>query len=138
MKRLLIILGMTLVTFPLCAYIYWSVECACEKEPGPHFAAWNPFRDREPERMADRFFQQLSAGQCQDQGEGEALCSRALNEYGRVKHWELDTRRAGNGNLILDYDIEYTDHNGGPTTVGFEVHPGPAGWQILRYTGSGW
>ena len=132
MKRLLIILGMTLMTFPVCAYIYWSVECACEKEPGPHFAAWNPFRDRAPERVADRFFQQLSAGQCQ--GEDEALCQRAL-KHGRVKEWELSTREAKDGVVSLAYEIRYYDPNGLPTDVGFDLRATPYGWAIMRYTG---
>ena len=49
MKRFLIILGMTLASFPLGAFVYWSTTCACEKEPGKHFAALNPFRNRVPE-----------------------------------------------------------------------------------------
>ncbi len=136
MKRFLMFLGMMLASFPLSAFFYWSTTCACEKTPGAHFEAWNPLRDRGPEHAADRFFEELSTGQCQPSD--EVFCLPALKR-GRVIAWALSTRETKAGVANLVYNIEYEGRDSRPALVGMELESTDgASWRILRYTASEW
>lgn len=128
LRRLLFIVSTVLVGIPLSAYFYWSTTCACEKDPGEHFALWNPFRDRAPEREAEMLFQGLSAGKCED----ESLCGKAL-KHGRVKDWSLDTRKIEGNRALLGYQIDYGNLRNSPALVLVDVRRIGAHWKIVEY-----
>lgn len=128
LKRLLFILTTVLIGIPLSAYFYWSTTCACEKDPGEHFAPWNPFRDREPEREAEKLFQGLSLGKCDD----ETLCGKAI-KHGRVRDWSLSVRKVEGNRALLAYHVDYEDaKNDIPVFV--DVRRSGNGWKITQYS----
>lgn len=126
--RLLFIVSTVLVSVPLGAYFYWSTTCACEKDPGEHFAPLNPFRDRAPEREAEKLLQGLSAGKCED----ENLCGKAL-KHGRVKDWSLDMRKIEGNRALLGYQIDYSNPKNGPALVLVDIRRIGAHWKIAEY-----
>jgi hypothetical protein len=132
-RRLLLIVGMTVVTFFLATFGFWGLGCACD---GPNrFAGVDPFRDRAPERAAQDFFRELSSGRCTSAE--EVLCQQALRN-GRVTNWELVTRETKGGHTILYYDIRYEDPAGWPTGVSLELEATIAGWKVVSYSGIHW
>ena len=95
---------------PVLAYTPGEWDCAC----GDWYiyttrsVLWNPFREREPERIAEAFLSDLRKNQCSADSE---ICRNALTNQ-RVSNWQLAFRKDTGREVTLYFKL--TKYGGAP------------------------
>jgi hypothetical protein len=86
---------------PVLFHILAETGCACGDfhEEVTGLALFNPFRNRSPERSAQKFLEGLRDGSC---SADEPLCRYAMDGH-RVSQWRLSNLREEDGNLAALY-----------------------------------
>jgi hypothetical protein len=93
---------------------------------------WNPFRDRQPEILANSFLSKLRANNC---GAGDEVCQASLPAH-RVSAWKLSYREDAGDAATLYYRL--TKHGAEKqfnlTGVGaIDVRKTQAGWRVIGF-----
>jgi hypothetical protein len=110
----------------------WDCACGDWYIKTTFRAVWNPFRDRQPEALADAFLSALRANEC---GVGPELCRTSLPK-GRVSEWKLSYREDAGDTATLYYKLtKYGDETKlGLTGVGvIDVRKSVDGWRVTGY-----
>jgi hypothetical protein len=92
---------------------------------------WNPFRDRQPEIVADSFLSRLRANECAVDDE---VCRNALPSH-RVSAWKLSFRKDGGDMASLYYKVtKYGDNTPfGPSVGVIALKKASAGWRVVGF-----
>ena len=92
---------------------------------------WNPFRDRQPEVVADNFLSRLRTNECAGNDE---ICRSSLESH-RVSAWRLSYREDAGDTASLYYKLtKYGDKTPFGASVGaIAVRKTPTGWRVIGY-----
>jgi hypothetical protein len=102
MKRLAAVFCMLLGCAVMGVYLFTTPGCACESLfPNRiyNLYALNTARDREPERVAERFLRDQSNGQCRPME--SKLCEKTL----ALSDWRLEAREDNWSGAVLYYYV---------------------------------
>jgi hypothetical protein len=92
---------------------------------------WNPFRDRQPEIVANDFLSKLRANEC---AVSDEVCRTSLPSH-RVSAWKLSYREDAGATSSLYYKLtKYGDKTPLGASVGvIDVRKTPAGWRVIGF-----
>lgn len=92
---------------------------------------WNPFRDRQPEIVADNFLSKLRANEC---AVNDEVCRTSLPSH-RVSAWRLSYREDAGDTASLYYKLsKYGEKTPfGPSVGVIDVRKTPAGWRVVGF-----
>ena len=122
-------------------HAFADTSCACtdysEELSGIH--VWNPFRDRQPERAAEKFFQEASHGRCSGQYDAD-LCQYFERET-PVKGWKLVNAVTKDDGIDLFYKLDSSKRDRISNAAwsgegGVHVSRVAAGWRVSWYNAS--
>ena len=109
----------------------WNCACGSMYIKTTFRVIWNPFRDRQPEAIANAFLSNLRANEC---FAGPELCRVSLPGR-RVSEWRLSYREDEGDTASLYYKLtKYGGEANELTGVGvISVGKSMAGWHIIGY-----
>ena len=119
---------------PILVHTLGQWDCACG---GIYIkttirSIWNPFRDRQPEIVADHFLSQLRANNC---APDDKVCRQSMPSK-RVSVWTLSYREDAGNTASLFYKLgKYGQITPSPGSVGVvDVEKTRAGWRVLDFS----
>lgn len=123
-------------TRPVIFYI--PSDCVCSDYPAQveGFSVMNPFRDRTPERAADRFLDDTRRGR-ESAFAAPELASKLKSRGTNVSAWKLAYREDTGDSVLLYYKVDASGLKNPPDYGGegmIEMRRETAGWRAVNFS----